>query len=145
MQGFSIWTNLRLSDQAEAYVIRETKGHRLTIVPPGEDVLQVGTIDHRLRESDIAFGQPIPEDLQNSSRLRWAHISSAGYTRYDTPELRAALSKHQVILTNSSAVFSEPCAQHPPCWLLTEARHFYPPFPNHLTDRASPQFNLRTT
>jgi len=144
MEGFSIWTNLRLSDQAEAYLIRETKGHRLTIVSPGDDVLQVGTIDHRLRDSDIAFGQPNPEDLENSSRLRWAHISSAGYTRYDTPELRAALSKRQVILTNSSAVFSEPCAQHALGWLLAEARQFYPAFRNQLTDRAWPQNDMRS-
>src|SRR5260221_294545 len=85
MEGFSIWTNLRLCDQAEAYLIRETKGHRLTIVPPGEDVLQVGTIDHRLRDSDIAFGQPNPEDLQNSSRLRWTHISSEVVSCFGDP------------------------------------------------------------
>ncbi|HET9377750.1 MAG TPA: hypothetical protein VFO40_22445, partial [Chthoniobacterales bacterium] len=61
MQGFSIWTNLRFSDAAKQYLIRETKSHQLIIVPPGEDVLQVGTIDQRLRESEIAFGQPNPE------------------------------------------------------------------------------------
>src|SRR4029077_15272482 len=144
MEGVSIWTNLRLCDQAEAYLIRETKGHRLTIVPPGEDVLQVGTIDHRLRDSDIAFGQPNPEDLQNSSPLRWAHLSSAGYTRYDTPELRAAFGKRQVILTNSSAVFSEPCAQHALGGLLGETRQLYRSFRNQPPDGAWPQNDMRS-
>lgn len=144
MQGFSIWTNLRFSDEAERYLIRETKDHQLTIVPPGGDVLQVGTIDQRLRESDIAFGQPNPGDLQASSRLRWVHISSAGFTRYDTPELRAGFSERQVILTNSSAVFSEPCAQHALGWLLAEARQFYPAFRTQLTDRAWRQNEIRS-
>jgi phosphoglycerate dehydrogenase-like enzyme len=144
MQGFSIWTNLRFSDEAERYLIRETKSHQLIIVPPGEDVLQVGTSDLRLRESDIAFGQPNPEDLEKSSRLRWAHISSAGYTRYGTPELRAAFAARQVILTNSSGVFSEPCAQHALGWLLAESRQFYPAYRIQLTDRAWPQNELRS-
>jgi phosphoglycerate dehydrogenase-like enzyme len=144
MQGFSIWTNLRFSDEAERYLIRETKDHQLTILPPGGDVLQVGTIDQRLRESDIAFGQPNPGDLQASSRLRWVHISSAGFTRYDTPELRAGFSERQVILTNSSAVFSEPCAQHALGWLLAEARQFYPAFRTQLTDRAWRQNEIRS-
>ena len=143
MQGFSIWTNLRLTDEVEAYLLKETQGHRLIIVNPGDDVLQVGGSDPRLRESDIAFGQPNPADLQVSSRLRWAHISSAGYTRYDTPALRAAFSQLQAILTNSSAVFSEPCAQHTLGWLLADCRQFYPAFRSQLTDRAWPQNELR--
>jgi phosphoglycerate dehydrogenase-like enzyme len=144
MEGFSIWTNLRLTDQAKAYLVQETKNHRLTIVPPGDDVLQVGTIDPRLRESDIAFGQPNPEDLRASLQLRWAHLSSAGYARYDTPELRAAFGKRQVSLTNSSGVFSEPCAQHALGWLLAESRQFYPAFRIQLTDRAWRQNELRS-
>jgi phosphoglycerate dehydrogenase-like enzyme len=144
MQGFSIWTNLRLTDQAEAYLIQETKNHQLIIAPPGEDVLQEGISDPRLRESDIAFGQPSPPDLQTSSQLHWVHLSSAGYTRYDTPELRAAFSKRQVALTNSSGVFSEPCAQHALGWLLVEARQFYPAFRIQLTDRVWQQNELRS-
>jgi phosphoglycerate dehydrogenase-like enzyme len=144
MQGFSIWTNLQLTDQAAAHLVQETKGHELIIVPPGEDVLQVGTPDLHLRESDIAFGQPNPEDLVNSSRLCWAHISSAGYTRYDTSDLRAAFAKRQVPLTNSSGVFSEPCAQHALGWLLAEARQFYPAFQTQLTDRAWRQNEVRS-
>ena len=143
MQGFSIWTNLRLTDQAKTYLVQETKNHQLIISPPGEDVLQQGITDPRLRESDIAFGQPNPDDLPNSSRLRWVHISSAGYTRYDSTELRSAFSKRQIILTNSSTVFSEPCAQHALGWLLTDARQFYPAFRTQLTDRAWRQNEIR--
>jgi phosphoglycerate dehydrogenase-like enzyme len=143
MRSFSIWTNLRLSGEAEAYLLRETQSHELTIVPPGEDVLQVGSPDARLQQSEIAFGQPNPEDLRNSSRLRWAHLSSAGYTRYDTPDLRAAFAERQALLTNSSAVFSEPCAQHAFGWLLAEVRQFYPAFRTQLTDRAWRQNEIR--
>jgi phosphoglycerate dehydrogenase-like enzyme len=143
MQGFKIWTNLPLTDQAAAYLIGETEGHELIVVPPGSDVLEVGTVDPRLKESDIAFGQPNPEDLLSSSRLRWVHISSAGYTRYDTADLRAAFSKRHVPLTNSSEVFSEPCAQHALGWLLAEARQFYPAFQTQLTDQAWRQNEVR--
>jgi phosphoglycerate dehydrogenase-like enzyme len=144
MQGLSIWTNLRLTDQAEAYLIQETRNHQLIIAPPGQDVLQEGETDTRLRESDIAFGQPNPEDLKISSRLRWVHLSSAGYTRYDTPDLRAAFGQRGVGLTNSSEVFSEPCAQHALGWLLAESRQFYPAFRIQLTTRAWPQNELRS-
>jgi phosphoglycerate dehydrogenase-like enzyme len=144
MQGLSIWTNLQFTDQAAEYLIEGTKNHQLIIVPPGDDVLQVGVADPRLKESDIAFGQPNPEDLVYSSRLRWAHISSAGYTRYDTPNIRAAFAKRQVPLTNSSGVFSEPCAQHALGWLLAEARQFYPAFQTQLTDRAWRQNEVRS-
>jgi phosphoglycerate dehydrogenase-like enzyme len=144
MHGFSIWTNLRFSDQAEACLVRETQNHRLIIATPGEDVLQEGISDPRLTGSDIAFGQPSPRDLETSSQLRWVHLSSAGYTRYDTPALRAAFGKRQAALTNSSEVFSEPCAQHTLGWLLAEARQFYPAFRTQLTSRAWRQNELRS-
>ena len=144
MQGFSIWTNLWLSDQAEAYLVGETKSHQLIIAPPGEDVLQEGATDPRLSESDIAFGQPNPQDLETSTHLRWVHLSSAGYTRYDTPALRAAFGRRQAALTNSSEVFSEPCAQHALGWLLAEARQFVPAFRTQLTDRAWRQNEIRS-
>jgi hypothetical protein len=37
----------------------------------------------RLEEAAIAFGQPDPDTVFASPHLRWIHLSSAGYTRYD--------------------------------------------------------------
>lgn len=65
-----------------------------------------------LAEADIAFGQPDAGEVMNSARLRWVHLDSAGYTAYDRDDFRAALQRRNGILTNSSSVYDEPCAQH---------------------------------
>lgn len=72
--------------------------------------------------ADIAFGQPDVKTLMESPSLRWAHISSAGYTNYDRDNVRAALQARGAILTTSSHVFNEPCAQHAAAMILALAR-----------------------
>ena len=72
--------------------------------------------------ADIAFGQPDRDILMQSPSLRWAHISSAGYTNYDRDDVRAALKARGAILTTSSHVFDEPCAQHAAAMILAFAR-----------------------
>ncbi len=72
--------------------------------------------------ADIAFGQPDVQTLMQSPSLRWAHISSAGYTNYDRDDVRAALQARGAILTTSSHVFNEPCAQHAAAMILAQAR-----------------------
>lgn len=73
-------------------------------------------------QGEILFGQPDPERALALPDLRWIQITSAGYTRYDTEEFRARLSAKGAILTNSSSVFNEPCAQHLLAFLLAFAR-----------------------
>jgi phosphoglycerate dehydrogenase-like enzyme len=98
---------------------------------PALRLLQEGTAHHdlviggdreRLMAADIAFGQPDESALIASPRLRWAHIASAGYTRYDRDDIREALRARGAALTNSSHVFDEPCAQHAFAFLLALAR-----------------------
>jgi phosphoglycerate dehydrogenase-like enzyme len=50
------------------------------------------------------------------------HLSSAGYTRYDNDAVRAALKSRNAVLTNSSAVYEEPCAEHALAMMLALAR-----------------------
>src|SRR5688572_14974300 len=66
--------------------------------------------DPKLAEADVAFGQPDPDAILNLSKLKWVHLTSAGYDRYDRPDLRAAFGKRGAIVTNSSWVYEEPCA-----------------------------------
>ena len=73
-------------------------------------------------DCDIAFGQPDPQQTMNSSRLRWLHVTSAGYSRYETPEFIAALKRNQQIFTNSSHVYDDPCAQHLLAMMLSFSR-----------------------
>jgi phosphoglycerate dehydrogenase-like enzyme len=72
--------------------------------------------------ADIAIGQTGLERLAIAPRLRWLHISSAGFTRYDTPAFRAAARARRLLVTKSSGVFAESCAEHVLSFLLAQAR-----------------------
>ena len=85
-------------------------------------VLTEGAADPRLREAEIAFGQPDARAVLESPRLQWVNLTSAGYTRYDTPEFRAAVTERGLILTNSSTVYAEACAEHALAFILAQAR-----------------------
>lgn len=91
-----------------------------------EDLTQRGheiTYDKsQLADCDIAFGQPDVQTVIESEKLRWVHLSSAGYTNYDNDQVRAALKARNAILTNSSSVYDEPCAQHALAMILAFAR-----------------------
>src|SRR5688500_212793 len=40
---------------------------------------------------DVAFGQPQPGQCAAMPALRWVHLSTAGYTPFDTDHVRTAL------------------------------------------------------
>jgi phosphoglycerate dehydrogenase-like enzyme len=141
--AFTIWANPFLTASAEELLIRSTGSHKLLLADKLEHVLDTGTLDPRLLEADIVFGQPDPGGIIQSERLRWLHLSSAGYTRYDTEEVRGALRKRSAIMTNSSSVFDEPCAEHLMAWLLADARQLYPSYENQRGPRGWPQNELR--
>src|SRR5512133_3592128 len=65
-----------------------------------------GRPDPLLHDADIAFGQPDPAQVVSLPRLRWVHLTSAGYSRYDREGIRAALAARKGALTNSSAVYA---------------------------------------
>ncbi|MEO5714623.1 MAG: D-2-hydroxyacid dehydrogenase [Luteolibacter sp.] len=72
--------------------------------------------------ADIAFGQPDVESIRNSENLKWLHISTAGFTRYDTPEFRALAAGRGLIVTNSSSVYAAACAEHVFAFMLAQSR-----------------------
>ena len=86
-------------------------------------------------QGEILFGQPDPEEALALPDLRWIQVTSAGYTRYDTDEFRARLEAKGAILTNSSSVFDEPCAQHLLSFLLALARRLPQAFDEQLGGR----------
>ncbi|MCS7033678.1 MAG: D-2-hydroxyacid dehydrogenase, partial [Phycisphaerae bacterium] len=61
-------------------------------------------------------------DVIASRCLRWVHLTSAGYTRYDREEVRAALGQRGGMMTNSSSVYADPCAQHVLAFMLAHNR-----------------------
>jgi phosphoglycerate dehydrogenase-like enzyme len=89
-------------------------------------VLAKADPDPAFLEAEIAFGQPDLTDIQRSTRLRWIHLSSAGYTRYDTDDFRALVQERGLQLTNSSQVYAQACAEHVFAFLLAQARGLIP-------------------
>ncbi|MEM6560236.1 MAG: D-2-hydroxyacid dehydrogenase [Planctomycetota bacterium] len=79
---------------------------------PSQSNLSAAGTDAGCRSAHVVFGQPHPDDLLQSTTLRWAALSTAGYTRYDTDALRTHMADRGIPVTNASGVYDEPCAQH---------------------------------
>jgi phosphoglycerate dehydrogenase-like enzyme len=110
----TIWCNRPFPEPALQLLREGTRDHRL--------VVSASAPDPSFDEADVAFGQPDPEQLLRSRRLGWAHLDTAGYTRYDRDDLRTALRARGTSLTNSSSVYDDPCAQHVLAMMLAFAR-----------------------
>lgn len=123
MQILKIFADPALSPELKTLLADGLAPHEV-IFParPAGSVLEKAESDPRFAEADIAFGQPDPADVLTSPRLRWLHISTAGYTRYDTPEFRSAAAEKGLVFTNSSGVYADACAHHALGFLLAHAR-----------------------
>ena len=81
--------------------------HELLMFAPNDDEALKS-----LQHAEIAFGAPDARAVCESANVRWVHLNSAGYTSFDHQDIREMLGKRGTILTNSSDVYAEPCAQH---------------------------------
>jgi phosphoglycerate dehydrogenase-like enzyme len=111
----TVWSNADLAGPAWERL-------REGVAAAGCQLQLAGEHPDGLAAAEIAFGQPDPEVVLTSDCLRWVHLTSAGYTRYDRDDLRAALPARGATLTNSSHVYDEPCAQHALAMMLSLAR-----------------------
>ncbi len=135
MDDLTIWCNQDLTPEAMT-ALQDGLGDDRLILPSeftdnlGQRVappawsgnFSAGTENPELALADIAFGQPDPEMILRLPNIRWVQITSAGYTRYDRPDFRAALEDHDTAFTNSSSVYADPCAQHLLGFMLSETR-----------------------
>ncbi len=113
--SLTVWTNHIFRPEALEVFKSELAqaGHKLIASPQATPlVLAAGTDDPTLAEADVAFGQPDVTQTMACPRLRFVELSSAGYTRYDRDDFRAAMKTRGVPVTNASQVFADPCAQH---------------------------------
>lgn len=137
MSTLTIWTNADFSEAARTQLVAGAKPHRLIFSAHlSASNLAKAAPDPALAEADIAFGQPDPASVLTSPRLRWAQLTTAGYTRYDTPEFRGAFSERGAKLTNSSGVYDEPCAEQALAFMLAQARQLPASHESQRTDRA---------
>jgi threonine dehydratase len=121
--GQKIFCDYRLDDESLA-LLRDGVAPHQVLFPrkAAASMLENPEPDPAFLEADIAFGKPDVKSILESSRLRWVQITSAGYTRYDTPEFRSAAQTRGLRLTNSSSVFAEACAEHVFAFMLAQAR-----------------------
>jgi phosphoglycerate dehydrogenase-like enzyme len=123
MRSLTIWCNQHFTAPLLDRLRERLHGHRLVFPAAlSQSNLAAGVTDPGLAEADVALGQPEPVQCMDLPRLKWVHLTTAGYTRYDRQDLRAAFTSRGAMLTNSSAVYAEPCAQHALAFMLSFAR-----------------------
>lgn len=124
-----------MSSEQEARVRRATAGHRL--------LLGAEASAGELAQAHVAFGQPPVNDARDSQTLRWVQLSSAGYGSYDRADVREAFARRGAVLTKSSFVYANPCAEHVLSFMLAWARQLPLAFDEQRGERGWPQERVR--
>src|SRR5476651_1424792 len=140
-----IWCNAAFNDEAMRVLRDGTAHHELLIAGNlASSILRSSPSDEQFARADVAFGQPDPAAVLGAApQLRWAHLTTAGYTRYDRPEFREGLRARGIPLTTSSHVFNEPCAQHLAAMMLALARQLPQSLRGQLNERSWPYHDRR--
>jgi phosphoglycerate dehydrogenase-like enzyme len=144
-RGFNIWCNhdFPADRQAERdLLIRGVGDHRLLFFK--DDGREDGESRSALRNADIAFGYPDARTIRDCEQLRWLHLHFAGYTAFDSADLKHKLKARGTILTNSSAVYDEPCAQHLLAMILAVARGLPISLDLQRGDKSWPMLSMRS-
>ena len=114
---------------------------------PVKQLLSEGTAGHQctdeISEAEIIFGFTDPATVKNAPALCWIQVPAAGYEKYDNAEARAWLQERGIVLTNSSSVYNEPCAQHVLAMMMALARRLPDSQQNQSTTQAWPQWETR--
>jgi phosphoglycerate dehydrogenase-like enzyme len=121
---FTIWCNNDFSPAQESereMLIQGVGAHRLLLFEGGDDG-SAGESGESLQLAEIAFGHPDAQTTSQSEKLLWIHLDSAGYTSFDRANIKQFMTQRGTALTNSSAVYDEPCAQHLLAMILALAR-----------------------
>src|SRR5688572_21473749 len=145
--ALSVFCNQKFPDESANQALVEgvtSAGHRLVYSRSiTTSNLSAAGADPAIGEADVAFGQPDPQAVIDSRRLKWVHLTSAGYDRYDRPDVRAALGARGGMLTNSSWVYEEPCAQHVFSMMLAQARRLDWAMANQAGEKGWPAAAIR--
>jgi phosphoglycerate dehydrogenase-like enzyme len=140
----TIWCNANFPEAAMQILKTGIGANRLILSSkPGDSILAAGAQDETLAQADIAFGQPDPKQLFEIPRIKWVHLTTAGYARYDTDEFRSAMKARGTAVTNSSSVFAEPCAQHLLAMMMGLARRLPQAMAHQVGDRRWDSDTLR--
>jgi phosphoglycerate dehydrogenase-like enzyme len=122
--SFRIFVDYAVSADNLELLRAGTIGHQLVFPKkPIASVLANPERDPQFATVDIAFGQPDPQAIAESAKLKWIHVSSSGITRYDNPKFRALMVERKIAVTNSASVYNEACAVHILSFMLAQARN----------------------
>ncbi|MEA3207110.1 MAG: hypothetical protein QOE70_167 [Chthoniobacter sp.] len=139
-----IFSDSKLSDEAARLLLEGVAPHEIVFPPtPASSVLAKSEPGPAFAGVDVACGQPDLASIRQSERLRWIHLTSAGYTRYDTAEFRALAVARGLIVTNSSSVYAGPCAEHVFAFMLAQTRRLPQALPSRTASGAPEWFQLR--
>lgn len=144
MQNLRIFSDTFLGEAAAVQLSTNAAPHEIVLPASlATSALVRNAAPPSLNDIDIAFGQPDVASILASPRLRWIHLTSAGYTRYDTPEFRAAVKARGLIVTNSTSVYAEPCAEHVFAFMLAQARRLPESLKSRFPNGSAPWSKLR--
>src|SRR4051812_33888063 len=135
--ALTIWCNAKFSDSDTQLLVDGTREHKLVWSDQtSASVLVAGKADSKLGSADVAFGQPDAGQCLACPNLKWVEVTTAGYTRYDTPEFKEAFRARGSAFSNVSQVFADPCAQHVLAMMLALGRQLLPSYKDQLGDHA---------
>jgi phosphoglycerate dehydrogenase-like enzyme len=146
--SLTVWSNHELRPESAAILhagLAQAGCRLIQSAGSSRSVFAAGITDPALAEADIAYGQPVPEDLMKSPRVKWVAICTAGYTRYDRDDFRAAMMKRGTVVTNASGVFADSCAQQVLAGMLALVRNLPVQLRNQDGPRAWRYFEDRYT
>jgi phosphoglycerate dehydrogenase-like enzyme len=144
MQPLTIWCNTKFAEPIMERLSASIGPHRLVTASAQQASNLVGADrDPALADADVALGQPNPDQVLELPRIRWVHLTTAGYTRYDTDRFKTGLRSRGAALTNSSGVYDEPCAQHLLAMMMSLARHLPDALRDQDGQRAWPYLPIR--
>jgi len=143
--SLTIWCNARFPEGAMRRLEEGTSGHRLILSPHAiPSILAAGGPDPAMAEADVVFGQPDVQDCLRYRKVRWVHLTTAGFARYDTDDFRENFRERGAALTKASAVFAEPAAEHVLAMILALDRRLLPTYRDQMTERSWPMEGTRS-
>src|SRR5262245_2086564 len=135
--ALTIWTNAKFSDEVRTALAANVAPHRLIYAAEANrSNLAAAPVDPQLADAGIAFGQPDAEQAMRLDNLKWIHLTSAGYTAYDRDDFKTTLHARDAMLTTSSGVYDDPCAQHALAMMMAFARRLPESLKTQFGDRA---------
>jgi phosphoglycerate dehydrogenase-like enzyme len=123
MNPLTIWTNQYFDPELMKELVSRILPHRLIVSErTSKSNLVTGERDGLSLQAEVLYGQPHVQDVLESDRCRWVQLTTAGYTRFDRPEVWKIIREKGIIFCNASGLYDEPCAQHVVAMMLSLAR-----------------------